>query len=237
MVLVSHTHRFIYLKTKKTASTSVEMFFEPFCLPSGMPVGEEYRDEYISETGIVGSRRGRDLRQQATWQQHMRAFSVLRKAGLYTFARYFKFTTVRNPYSRTLAAFRYSFFRNPKRIANMPFDTHKKLFNEWLDKNYERVQDRRMYRIAGLPIADAYIRYEHMQQDIASVCSQLGLPCDLERLPHKKKMPRPDEHYLEYYTTENQERIARTYSWEIRKFGYDTANEPAKEAALEVEQP
>jgi len=33
MVLVSHTHEFIFMKTHKTASTSVEMFFERFCVP------------------------------------------------------------------------------------------------------------------------------------------------------------------------------------------------------------
>lgn len=234
MVLFSHKHRFIFLKTKKTASTSVEMFFEPFCLPEGMAPGAEYRDEYIGPTGIVGSRRGRELREKAKWPQHLRASSVLRRAGLLTFARYFKFVTVRNPYTRTLAAFRYTYFRSPERIANMPFDEHFEKFNSWLDANYVQKQDRRMYLIAGIPVANAYNRYENMREDIMAVCDRLGLPCDLERLPHTKKMPPPERHYLDYYSAENRARIAKTYAWEIRKFGYAPHDPPVYDTVQEA---
>ncbi len=34
-MLVSHRHQFIYTKTHKTASTSVEAYFERFCFPPG----------------------------------------------------------------------------------------------------------------------------------------------------------------------------------------------------------
>lgn len=58
-MLLSHSKRFIYLKTGKTAGTSVEIFFQPYCLP------EEHichhtpthtMEETISEAGIVGYR-------------------------------------------------------------------------------------------------------------------------------------------------------------------------------------
>ena len=43
MTLVSHRKRFIFLKTHKTAGTSVEVALEPLCAPNGAVTGEHYR--------------------------------------------------------------------------------------------------------------------------------------------------------------------------------------------------
>lgn len=220
MVLVSHRHRFIFFKTKKTASTSVEMFFEPFCLPEGEPVGAEYRDEYVGESGVVGCRRGQAQRLAARWPQHLRAASVLRRTGPVTFFRYFRFATVRDPYSRTLSAFRYTYRKRRDELAAMDFQAEREAFNEWLEANYHWVQDRRMYMIAGVPVANAFIRYEHLADDIVAICRRLDLPCDLDRLPHVKAMPEPERPAIDYYTPRNRRCIARTYAWEMRAFGY-----------------
>jgi hypothetical protein len=37
-VIVSHRHRFIFIKTTKTAGTSVEMFLRQFCGPVDLVV-------------------------------------------------------------------------------------------------------------------------------------------------------------------------------------------------------
>jgi hypothetical protein len=55
-ILCSHLKKFIYLKTRKTASTSFEIFFEPYCLAN------QFQKNYsafqtISSAGIVSSRK------------------------------------------------------------------------------------------------------------------------------------------------------------------------------------
>lgn len=59
MVPVSHDHNFIFLKAHKTASTSTEMFFEPFCAP---PEHEVSISTPARETkhGIIGRRNDAD---------------------------------------------------------------------------------------------------------------------------------------------------------------------------------
>ncbi|KPA10844.1 hypothetical protein MHK_008953, partial [Candidatus Magnetomorum sp. HK-1] len=47
-MLVSHRHKFIYTKTFKTAGTSVESYFEPFCMNDGEWSRSHPRDQYIS---------------------------------------------------------------------------------------------------------------------------------------------------------------------------------------------
>ena len=57
MVLVSHLYRFIYLKNKKVAGTSVESFFGKYCINQNDPYYyTEQTDEQVSIFGIIGKR-------------------------------------------------------------------------------------------------------------------------------------------------------------------------------------
>ena len=62
MVLVSHKYKFIYIKNRKVAGSSVESFFRRFCID---PKKEyNYNDdisEHVDEFGIIGSK-GREKR-------------------------------------------------------------------------------------------------------------------------------------------------------------------------------
>jgi len=56
-MLVSHRKKFIFLKTRKTAGTSVEIYLEPYCLPPVEPfVATHRRQESVTPAGIVGYR-------------------------------------------------------------------------------------------------------------------------------------------------------------------------------------
>ena len=55
MTLVSHKHQFVFLKTRKTAGTSIEMLLEPFCAPPGhVPV--ERTEGMVTPHGVIGHR-------------------------------------------------------------------------------------------------------------------------------------------------------------------------------------
>jgi hypothetical protein len=70
-MLISHVRQFIYLKTRKTAGTSVEIYFEPYCVDPRHYHGEEHeRKGAVSDWGIVGARRQASLQ---TWYNHMPA--------------------------------------------------------------------------------------------------------------------------------------------------------------------
>ncbi len=64
-MLVSHRYRFIYTKTMKTGGTSVESYFERFCMPDGEWTQSHGREEYVSDAGIIGFR-GRVRRSPAS---------------------------------------------------------------------------------------------------------------------------------------------------------------------------
>ncbi len=231
MVLVSHTYKFIFFKSKKTASTSVEAYFEPFCLPENMrhldtPV-EQHREEYIGPTGIIGCRLGRQERAAATWEAHMRASRILRLLGPGTFFRYFRFTTVRNPFTKYLATFRY-LMRNQPDVLNAPFAEHRAAFNKWMRDGKGHPKDHNTFSVGPFRVANAYIRSEYLIDDMKSVCRQLGLPFNQTALPHYKKMARPDRPYSDYFDEAARKMITRRHSWELKTFGYsfDTSVPP-----------
>ncbi|QHQ36275.1 sulfotransferase family 2 domain-containing protein [Algicella marina] len=228
MVLVSHTHRFIFFKSKKTASTSVEAYFEPFCLPDDkLPdgVAEQYRDEFIGPTGIIGCRLGREERAAATWEAHMRASRILRLLGPARFLSYFRFTTVRNPFTKYLATFRYH-MRNRPDVLNAPFAQHREAFIEWMRSGNGHPRDHNTYSIGPFRVANAYIRAEHLADDTRAVCERLSLPYDPTRMPHYKKMARPERHYSDYFDETSKKLVARRHRWEIETFGYSFKQDP-----------
>ena len=102
-MLISHKHNFIYLKTTKTASTSIEALFEPLCMYDDDYEPSHSREQYVSEKGIVG-KRGLDV-SNAEWYNHMPASELRQKIGPEKFEEYHKFTSIRNPFSKEVSRF------------------------------------------------------------------------------------------------------------------------------------
>jgi hypothetical protein len=220
MVLVSHTHRFIFLKTKKTASTSVEAYFEPFCLDNPPKRIREMRHEHISEVGIVGARGSRQRRAKATFHAHMSAWDVLRAIGPRTWLRYFKFTTIRNPYDKCVSMFYFRFAKDQELLQGS-FQKVREAFRDWMLAG-SHGHDRYVFRIAGLPVVNQFIRYERLHEDMAEVCDRLGAPYAPDKLPRfKTNTPVADRrHFSEYYDPDTDAVVQRAFGWELNRFGY-----------------
>src|SRR5689334_12041430 len=107
-MLISHRKRFIYTKTVKTAGTSVESYFEPYCMREGEWTFSHAREESVSEAGIVGIRSGEPLEIQGViWWNHMPAKTIRALIGDAVWNDYFKFCIVRNPFDAVVSAYRF----------------------------------------------------------------------------------------------------------------------------------
>jgi len=109
-MLVSHRYKFIYTKTVKTAGTSVESYFEPYCMKEGEWSFAHSRDEYTSETGIIGYR-GNQIPDDCVYYNHMPAQKIKNLLGEDIWNSYFKFCVVRNPFSKAAS---YYYFEEEK---------------------------------------------------------------------------------------------------------------------------
>src|SRR5436305_10296615 len=91
-MILSHAHRFIFIKTPKSAGTSIELALAPLCGADDVitPVLETTTEARNYLLGPPPLRYDRD------YYNHMGLQQVARHAGLETAARYFKFAFVRN---------------------------------------------------------------------------------------------------------------------------------------------
>jgi len=244
-MLVSHTKKFIYTKTKKTAGTSVESYFEKYCLLEGTWEFFHNRPAYVGETGIIGYRGGKPPKGEV-WRNHMPAKKIKRIVGDEIWNSYFKFCVIRDPFDKMVSGFHF-YYRRKQRYAltnklnaaanrligkSKPIDrvsgSHKvDRFRSWV-KLGGWVKDRNKYIIDGQECVDFFIRFEDLEGGIRSVCERLEIPFEPERIPRLKHGNRIDDLPLnEYYDKETIQIVSDRYRFELDRFGY-TAPEPCQ---------
>jgi hypothetical protein len=240
-MLVSHRKHFIFTKTLKTAGTSVESYFEQYCMPHREWQESHLRDEYISESGIIGYR-GRSV-SGSTWYNHMSAKKIRELIGQDIWDRYFKFTVVRNPFDKLISGFyfkqynkqykqNYSYTQKLKAFAKQilgtgdPIDRIKgktdiERFRSWIQKGGS-IFDRDKYLIDGEECVDYFILFEDIHGGMKHVCDRLSIPFEPSRIPEFKKGKRNHRIQIGAYYDKRTERIVRKlYAWELERFGYD----------------
>ena len=218
-MLVSHRKRFIYTKTIKTAGTSVESYFEKYCVPEGSWQFSHARAEQIGEAGIIGYR-GRGSKEAATYYNHMPAAEIKELLGEATWNRYFKFCVIRNPFDKLVSHF-YYLVRKEMIDPGLLTGDEITSFRNWL-KQGGCIIDRDKYLIGGRVCLDYFIRYENLSADIKEVCAILEVPFEPEKLPRLKSGMRDHSVPLkDYYDNETIALVRKLYSFELNHFGYD----------------
>lgn len=226
MVLVSHSHRFIYSKTGKSASTSVEDYFLPYCMPHDRippnvgPGGDGGGiPGWDGPEGIVGCR---PQLPDAVWYNHMPLAEIQRLLDPEIFDSYLKFCVVRNPFDRIVSRF---FFRQTREaraaLAVMPFDEVRQRFAAFVKEPDNVGASVVAYVIRGKVAVDMIIRYERLLDDLEAACDRLGIAFEPERLGRKKSgfRQRP-EPFEDYYDANSRDVVAQIGAFDIEQFGY-----------------
>ena len=220
----------------KTGSTSVEAYFERFCMPENDYELSHDREVYESNFGVVGYR-GPKPSSQKKWYNHMSAYEVKQKLGDAKWDSYYKFCIVRNPWDKAVSAYDHfgeSFANKFKKkmwlnklskkirlkIRHPFYTTTQDDFLAWL--TYGKLPiDRDIYQIKNKTIIDDVIRFENLNDDIYKICQRLRLPWDPSLLPHLKTEIRNRSVPLEAVYSPAADKIIRDrYASEIAEFGY-----------------
>lgn len=232
-MILSHRHKFIFIRTAKTASSSLELALETLCGPDDIcpPLSKHFEQAPPEERGYrPRNHRGlfwphwrndaplaqlkrdlRDLRLGRRYWNHMSAWEVRERAGAEVFNRYFKFCFERNPWDRTVSAF----FWQKARIRNCPQDFETYVRHWQVRDNYE------LYSVAGKVVVDFVGRFENLEADLAKALARVGVS-EVPALPRAKSEWRPqDRDYRSYYTTETRDIVARRYAPIIALMGYE----------------
>lgn len=236
-MLVSHRKKFIFTKTVKTAGTSVESYFEKWCMPEGTWQESHGREETVTEAGIIGYRGPHSTR--PTWFNHMPADRIRELLGQETWDTYFKFTVVRNPFDKLVSVFQmhererrgYSAWQRAKALAKKILDRGNPIdriggsdevdrFRRWVHKGGV-FTDRDKYLIGERVCIDCFIRFEALADGVALVCEELEIPFDPEQLPEFKPGGGDRRLTADYFDATTEAMVREQYAWELQTFGYD----------------
>lgn len=230
-MIVSHEHKFIFIKTKKTAGTAIEAALSELCGPSD--VITPYRAESESDRKGRGPQNyriehpkkpkrpllkrllGRPERywhESVGYYEHMAAWRVRDYVGEDVWRSYFKFAFDRNPWDRQISWYMY---KTKTRAARPSFESFMR------SRRRAYVDNHELYLRDGALCVDFLGRYESLDADLAKALAEIGIKGGLA-VPQTNVSPdkatRAD--YRSYYTPKTQALVAKWYAPEIKLLNY-----------------
>jgi hypothetical protein len=201
-MIVSHRHKFVFIKTRKTAGTSIEVFLSQFCGPEDIITPIEPRVEPHAPRNHEG------------FYNHIPASEVQSRIGKGPWEDYFTFCVERNPWDKTLSY--YHFVANYRLKRELSFDEYLATGDFCVDHPRYTLPDR-----SDTLMVDRVLKYENLQRELAEVFGALGIPYSGSLGVNAKSEFRTDKRpYREVYTPAQARQVAATFAREIDLFGY-----------------
>lgn len=222
MTLVSHSRRFVYLKTVKTAGTSAEAVLERYCAPPERLRDPDRTAPVVTREGVIAPRRER--RPDDDWWSHMPAEEVRARIGPECWERYLKVVSIRNPFDRLASWFFYA--GDGERIramADRGGAALQRYFARWLERRGEALAvDRAQYVIHGALVVDRVIRFESLQADLRALLEELGeeAAAAVEVTALKANPSRLVADYRDLYNDGARAFVEDRFAFELERFGY-----------------
>lgn len=154
--------------------------------------------------------------------QHLFATHIRTEVGADIFARYFKFTFVRNPWDKAVSQFMFMSKIKREKLRNFAgmrqgddFKRYLELIARTTHVHWEP-QIKFLRDSNGDWLVDYIGRYENFSGSAAHVLRSVGLVATA--IPHENRSNRGP--YQEYYDDESREMVAQLYADDIEAFGY-----------------
>ena len=221
-MIVSHRHKFIFLKTRKTGGTSLEIGLSEHCGPDDIiteisPSDEETRkglgfrgpQNHALSTGQVALIGGEGKRAHF-FVNHDPAARILKGLGDGIWNSYYKFTIERNPFDKAISRYYWN-TRNrakPESISNFLSQCSSHLLSNW-----------GIYTLEDRIAVDHVICYENLAEEIQRLARELRTGSIT--MPRAKGSHRRDRRpYQDVLSERDRELIERVCAREMTEFGY-----------------
>jgi hypothetical protein len=227
-MIISHKHRFIFVKTAKTAGTSIEVFLSQQCDPMDIvtpitpPVEAHSPRNYIARVnpirellqrpeGLLAALRSA-LTRRVRFYNHMPASLVQKRVPAHVWNSYFKFCVERNPWDKVLSHYH---MRAARQGGSLSLDQY--LVTGKFPVNYFRYTDPAGEKI----IVDRVLRYETLIDDLAEVFSKLNVHFEGSLGIRAKSEYRTDHTpYQLVFNAEQRKIVEKAFAREIELHGY-----------------
>ena len=226
-MLISHKHKFIFIKTMKTAGTSIEIALSKFCgdqdiITPIVPVDEQKRQQlgYRGPQNYLVPFRNYSTadwlhlvrkRQRVMFKNHVSAAFIINHIDKQVWNSYYKFCFERNPWDKVISWYYWEHKHAPR--PTISEFVQSQAANKLLSFD--------LYAKDGEPIVDKVYKLEELDQAMADIAARVGLP-ELPELPRTKADIRKDRRcYHEVLSPADREKIARLFAREIAYFDYE----------------
>ena len=232
-MIISHKYKFIFIKTRKTAGSSIQMYLSELCgeddiiTPIDKPERKyrprNYRglfnplprlSEQLGEPRKMLLTAGRFLALKK-FNSHIMARHVKKRIPADVWNSYYKFAVDRNPWDKVLSHYHYVRQRYDKYDEGISFNEYLRVAE--LPYNYMIYTDS-----ANRLMIDRVIKYEELNEGLSDVFGILGVPFDgVLRVNEKSHYRKEKKNYREFYNDDQRDFVAERFSVEIGMHGYE----------------
>lgn len=227
-MIISHKYQFIFIKTQKTASTSIELYLSKYCGESDIitpslpeinhPIVKNYKGFHIPLSELFRSR-GRGYKwiipnaiKLNKYFHHIPASSVKHRITQSVWDNYYKFCVERNPWDKTVSMY---YMMNNLRKDEIDWEKYLKKGN--LPHNLLLYTSRQ-----GRVLVDEVIKYESLNDGLNKIFKMLSIPfngsLDIKAKSGYRSDKRP---YQEIYNTHQRKIVETAFNNEIELHGYE----------------
>jgi hypothetical protein len=227
-MILSHKYRFIFIKTAKTAGTSIEVFLSKHCGPQDIvtpiaPPLESHQPrnyegfvnpvpEILERPGKVFSVLHHTMSSCRKFYNHMPAREVKNRVPAKVWNGYFKFCVERNPWDKVLSHYHMHAAR-----AGGTLSLDEYLARGRFPINYFRYTDRFGEKL----IVDRVVHYESLLAELREVFAHLNIPFDGSLPIAAKSEYRIDRRpYQEVFNDQQRQIVEQAFAKEIELHRY-----------------
>lgn len=229
-MIISHKHKFIFIKTRKTAGSSLEIALSSICGLEDIITPLNTEEENLRRTNpayrsaqnyrVPFKNYGRHEVAKALYRlkpveyyTHNSAENIRQYIGREIFDSYFKFAVDRNPFDKVVSMFYYTMG-----IENSVFEN----ITDFIDAGeLQMLSSYDMYSIDKKIVVDKIYKYEELESALIDLTKRFNLEIPLTLPAYKAKGNfRKKKSYKDFLSEEERRRIEIIYAREIKLLDY-----------------
>jgi len=177
-MIISHKYKFIFIKTRKTAGTTIEYNISKY-LGENDIIPPSNQSIYLSQNYIYDTKISKFLKKvklnkigrtfEKKFTEHEHAFDLKKKINQNFFDNYFKFCVEREPVDKCIS---YYFMR--KNSSTSTTIKQNMTWDDFVQKKRFPV-DSNMYSYGNKLLVDKIIKYENLENELTEILNDRGI--------------------------------------------------------------